>query len=497
MNNISCFSIVLICLFFVGSVSAVEKTSLFYDQADIGDENRYWNGLGELTVSDPGSSYRLLLHDNTLVSYASNADDIKYNLSDIKFYSTEPENYLQALYFTPAPSGHGIFSATVNLTTLSAGETEREVKIEIENGGQVIYLNGPLFFEDDRISKVGDKKIIQITTTEPTISFKFMTELATNIISVLASILIFILIVLIVLFLRRKYIFGTVRNTLNGLFFSLKSLSETKSDNNKGFLSLSLPYTGSDIIGYCQNNIRKDKQGIHLTIPSAYRNSQGEKGLFGFFRELSFRDEKGLHILIPSMVITGVGIIVLLYVIWSISGYLAGMISPDMSHIPIFIILILLIGIIGVFFPKSLKEKIHEFAHKMFDTAEGTLTVRISEMVFSIFATVVFVLMILWALQILFTHYETMLIGLGSLSSKLSVAILVTLAVLTAALVLSSRTPKDYCVTISVIVGGVVLLSLFGMIGLLAIPVAVLAGGFLNLLIRVIFIHESTNRGIE
>lgn len=479
-------------LFFVVQVSAYEETKITYQVGPVVDRWEYWNGQGEFIASNISDTYSLHLNGNHVISYATNAENVYIKPDTIEINASSQDNSLELLFYTPKPEGSGIFRANFSLPYVSEESIERNVRIEIENGSQVLYLNGPVFFEDDRFSTIGVQKIINLTTTEPEVSLMFLTKTTFNLVSVLVSSLLFSFVACVVLFFRRAYIISAIRETRHRFSPSWRFPVQCRSDGDGIGFSISLPKKrsesfGSDMIKYLQKTISRDKNGVHITIPSASRGSDSVPGMRQYLNEIFYRDEEGLHITIPSMLMTGCIILLLLYILLQVSDYISKGYQGLNSGLVFVVSIIIIIGIL--FVPKKAGTGLRHSLDKVVWKDEGKGHIVIPSVIGSVLFTLIFLVLIIWALQILNSYFKGMLFGIGAASSILSIGLLIFLGVLIGALVLSSRTQKDYALSVSVIVGGVILMGFFNIVGLLSIPVAVIAGVMMHWLLHHLFIN--------
>jgi hypothetical protein len=416
------FFLVFLAIFGV-QVSALEETKVIYKVGSVGDEWKYWNGQGEYKAGNTPDSYILNLNGNKVLSYATRADHVKVTSEALDINGTSPDSAVEFLFYTTMPKGRGVYTTNISLPYVSTDSVQRNLHIELENVSQVLYLNGPVIFEDDRFSSMGTWKIIDTTTKDTEISIAFLTTGMFHVISVLVTTLLFALVVLVVIFFRRK-----------------------------------------DFVSVVTGNLQS-------CLGDSYK-----------------REEKGFRIIIPSVIALGCIVVILTYSLWKICVY----VSSVYLFIDSFVLfLTLLIIIAGYFiFSKRFSFRFHQYLKRLLIWEDDALQVKIPDIIFAVVTSLVFIVLILWAIQILLSHYHSMLFGIGGASFIVACLILIFIGGLIGILVLSSRSEEDYCITFSVIIGGILLMSLFNFIGFLAISVAVLAGGFMNLLIRVIFINN-------
>lgn len=271
----------LILLLIAAPVHAQERTTITYLHADIGDVHRYWYGQGEFIASDLGDTFTLHLNGNQLTSYATDAEISRFDPGYMEFASPAQGGHLHALFTAPRPEGHGLFTAHVPIPYVSEDQTPRQVQIQIENAGRILYLNGPVLFEDGRFSTQGSMKIIDLTTTETELTMIFVTELAYQIFSLLAGCLLFTLILIGLVVHRRKEIAPAVRRNLNRFYPA----------------------------GRFPIQFGESEDGIRLTILLPARIRLG-------LRKIFVRDERGVHITIPRALIAGIFVLLFLYLVY-------------------------------------------------------------------------------------------------------------------------------------------------------------------------------------
>ncbi|HII00966.1 TPA: hypothetical protein HA351_04695 [Methanosarcinaceae archaeon] len=185
--------------------SASEDISINYYQADIGDVNRYWYGEGEIFVTDLGNSFELYKNGNEIISYASEADVVNVSEENIRFLADKDENELHALFMSPKPGGHGLFTLEFSNPYVSENG-KKNITISIENAERVLYLNGPVFFEKENIYSEGNFKIIRLETSQKDFKVIYMTELAYGLFSSIIGVSVFGFVLFVLMVLRRKAI---------------------------------------------------------------------------------------------------------------------------------------------------------------------------------------------------------------------------------------------------------------------------------------------------
>lgn len=217
------YSVVICALILLGMIipatSASEDISINYYQADIGDVNRYWYGEGEIFVTDLGNSFELYKNGNEIISYASEADAVNVSEEKIRFLADKDENELHALFMSPKPGGHGLFTLEFSNPYVSENG-KKNITISIENAERVLYLNGPVFFEKENIYSEGNFKILRLETSQKDFKIIYMTELAYGLFSSIIGISVFGFVLFVLMILRRKAITNKMKKRLQALIRS-------------------------------------------------------------------------------------------------------------------------------------------------------------------------------------------------------------------------------------------------------------------------------------
>lgn len=366
--------ICLVFLLLITPVCALEETTITYLHADIGDVHRYWYGQGEFTASDPGGTYSLHLNGNQLTSYATDAEITRFDPGSLEFRSLAPGSELHCLFTTSKPEGHGLFTAEISVPYISEEPVTRQVRIQIEDAGRVLYLNGPVFFEDERFLSQGSLKTIDLTTGETEFTILYVTQLASEALSLLAgfSIVIFALLGMIVY--RRRWIASAVRHNLNRI--------------SPG--------------GHFPLRCEESETGIRFALSLPREFFSGLRGVIG-------REHETIHITLPWVFIASLSVLLILYlIIW-------GIVTPMMAS-----------------------------------SFEGVLP--------------------------------------GVATTIVSLGFILVVVVLTSILLISVGTVQQLIHTIAVLVGSIILIGLSGILGLYAIPIAIIAGFFINWLAMIVVI---------
>lgn len=212
---------IMICVFILLSMmipvaSASEDISINYYQADIGDVNRYWYGEGEILVTDLGYSFELNKNGNEIISYASEANAVNVSEEKILFLNDKDENELHALFMSPKPEGHGLFTLEFSNPYVSENG-KQNVIVSIENAERILYLNGPVFFENENIYSEGNFKVIQLETSQKDFKIIYITELAYGLFSSIIGISVFGFVLFILMILRRKAVTNKMKKRLQAL----------------------------------------------------------------------------------------------------------------------------------------------------------------------------------------------------------------------------------------------------------------------------------------
>ncbi len=215
---------IMICVFILLSMmipvaSASEDISINYYQADIGDVNRYWYGEGEILVTDLGYSFELNKNGNEIISYASEANAVNVSEEKILFLNDKDENELHALFMSPKPEGHGLFTLEFSNPYVSENG-KQNVIVSIENAKRILYLNGPVFYENENIYSEGNFKIIRLETSQKDFKLIYVTELAYGLFSSIIGILVFGFVLFVLMILRRKAITNKMKKRLQALIRS-------------------------------------------------------------------------------------------------------------------------------------------------------------------------------------------------------------------------------------------------------------------------------------
>lgn len=203
----------------ISVASASEDISINYYQADIGDVNRYWYGEGEIFVTDLGNSFELYKNGNEIISYASEANVVNVSEEQIRFLADKDENELHALFMSPKPGGHGLFTLEFSNPYVSENG-KKNITISIENAERVLYLNGPVFFEKENIYSEGNFKIIQLETSQKDFKVIYMTELAYGLFSSIIGVSVFGFVLFVLIIFRRKAITNKTKKRLQALIRS-------------------------------------------------------------------------------------------------------------------------------------------------------------------------------------------------------------------------------------------------------------------------------------
>lgn len=257
----------LVILLLVTPVCASEQTIITYIHTDIGDVHRYWYGQGEFTASAPGNTYTLHLNGNQLTSYATDAEITRFDPGSLEFSSPTPGSELHCLFTASRPEGHGLFTTEISVPYVSEEPGTRQVQIQIEDAARVLYLNGPVLFEDERFSSQGSLKIIDLTTTETEFTVVFVTGLAWSLISSIAGYILFVLVLLGMIAFRRNRIVATARQNLDRL--SPDGQFPLRCRESEGGLQFTVSLPNNSGSGL-PKVFTRDNEGAHITIPKAF-----------------------------------------------------------------------------------------------------------------------------------------------------------------------------------------------------------------------------------
>ena len=177
--------LLFLTLFFFPIADASDKISIKYDQAQIGDEYRFWNGQGTL-VSNVDGSFTLDTGDVDIITYSSAAQPFGLNGPVISF-NTQDDSF-ESLFLAPKPEGHGLYHITVTLPHI---QPEREVEIHIENAERVISSNVKF-----STTKEGEYLTLKAVTDQTDIKITYITKLTYMVVADAAAALIFTVVLL-------------------------------------------------------------------------------------------------------------------------------------------------------------------------------------------------------------------------------------------------------------------------------------------------------------
>ncbi|MCQ1536900.1 hypothetical protein FTO70_14710 [Methanosarcina sp. KYL-1] len=277
----------------ISAASASENISINYYQEDIGDVNRYWYGEGEIFATDLGNSFELYKNGNDIVSYTSDAAVINVSEERIQFLAAKNGNELHALFMSPGPEGHGLFTLEFSNPRVSE-KGKQNVTISIENAEKVLYLNGPVLLENENIYSEGDFKVIQLETSQNNIKIIYLTKLAYGLFSSIIGISLFGFVLFVLMILRRRTIKIKINRRLQAL---IRNIPFGISESNNGI-----------------------EFKLNRKSPSSFSNSSTEKKAGDGNSTVSFR--------IPREIIAGIFVLMLSYIIYRslvamISAYVA------------------------------------------------------------------------------------------------------------------------------------------------------------------------------
>lgn len=276
--------IFLILLLLITPVNAGEQITITYLHTDVGHELqhfRYWYGQGEFDASNLGTTYTLHLNGNELISYSGDGEITGYHPDYLEFRSPAPGGKLHALFSAPMPEYNRWYTAHLSIPYISEDPVTRDVQIRIENAERILYLNGPVLFEDRRFSTDGSMKVIDLTTTKTDFTIIYITDFAADIFSTLAGLAFFTLILLGLVFYRRREIFPVVREK----FGHIPRLPRPR------------------VVIRSPIQVYEAEDGIRFTIVATGQFRAALRRIRSALGKVFFRDQKGWNFTLPRKVI--------------------------------------------------------------------------------------------------------------------------------------------------------------------------------------------------
>lgn len=240
--------LLFLTLFFIPIADASDKISIKYDQAQIGDEYRFWNGQGIL-VSNVDDSFVLDTGNVDIITYSSAAQPSGLNGSVISF-NTQDDSF-ESLFLAPKPEGHGLYHITVTLPHI---QPEREVEIHIENAERVISSNVKF-----STTKEGEYLTLKAVTDQTDIKITYITKLTYMVVAAAGAALIFTFVLLGFIVFKRKDIKSSFRLNIK----DIKRITGIGVKENENNYEVFLDTTGMNI----QKPFGIDPNRIYLRIP--------------------------------------------------------------------------------------------------------------------------------------------------------------------------------------------------------------------------------------